>query len=256
MTPPRAPTPKSTVEVPRSLIILLVCGLVACLVGLAYLIGRDSGRAPTEPVTASTSPPDRDAAQTAPAAATSVPAARPPRRTPPVGRSSPAASPRFDPASSVSEPPPAPTPAPAPRASVRESTTPRDAVARYFEDLDAIGRDGLSVGGDPETLAMAILGQATTGDASAFDELANEQRSALARLRAITPPAPARDHHRRSVALLEESITLLDRLKTGLREGNLAALGELSAQAQRLKRDAEQIETLAADVKQRFGLDR
>ena len=41
------PRSKPTVEMPRHLVVLLVSALVVCLVGLAYLIGRESSRTAT-----------------------------------------------------------------------------------------------------------------------------------------------------------------------------------------------------------------
>ena len=102
---------------------------------------------------------------------------------------------------------------------------------------------------------MVLLGQATTGDTSAFDELADNQRVALTRLRAIRAPNPCREHHQRSVTSLEQSIALLDRVKRGLADGNIGALSELSSEAARLKRDAEQVESLAARIKQQFDIE-
>ena len=101
---------------------------------------------------------------------------------------------------------------------------------------------------------MAILSQATTGDATAFDRLTAAQRSSLTAIRRVRPPAQAAEHHRRTVAILEESSRLLARLKQGLLDGNIAALGELSSQANRMKTQAEDLQHLADQIKQQSGL--
>ena len=73
-------------------------------------------------------------------------------------------------------------------------------------------------------------------------------------MRRVRPPDQAREHHRRTVVLLEESSRLLSRLKQGLLDGNIAALGELSSQANRMKTQAEDLQRLADQIKQQSGL--
>ena len=243
--------PKATVEVSTRLMWVTGSALVVCLVGIGYFAGRESGRAsvdravPTPQMAATPSAP--------PAVAPGVGAPRPEAPTPsstPIG-TAPAGT---APASSPMRTAPVPAPPVAPRSGAPPTSPQRDAVARYFEELDAIGAEGGLATNDPESLAMAILSQATTGDATAFDRLTTAQRSSLTAIRRVRPPAQAREHHRRTVALLEESSRLLSRLKQGLLGGNIAALGELSSQANRMKTQAEALERLADQIKQQAGL--
>jgi hypothetical protein len=129
----------------------------------------------------------------------------------------------------------------------------RAAVARYFEQVDEVA--GSSGGaGDPETLAMALLSQATGGDWSQFDELGDTQRSMLRRLRRIQVPSPRRDYHEKMVSLLEAGASLLDDVKQGVRSGDLGALSTLATTAQRLQAEAEEAQRLAAGIQQRYDL--
>ena len=86
------------------------------------------------------------------------------------------------PARTTSPPRSTPSPAPAERLSATAPANPQ---------REAVGGGGLSAD-DPEQLAMAILSQATTGDATAFDQLADAQESSLAALRRVQPPAAYR----------------------------------------------------------------
>ncbi|MDP6372802.1 MAG: hypothetical protein QF634_09860 [Vicinamibacterales bacterium] len=255
--PSQPSTPSTTIAVPRWLVWGGGGALVLCLMSFGYFVGRESARPATVSESVVATAVERSAPPAEPAAAAT------PRRLPaPVGAgpttepSTPAASTPTPARTSPTPPRPAPAPAPVERLSAAEPANPqRDAVSSYFAQVDAIGAGGGLSADDPEQLAMAILSQATTGDATAFDQLANAQESSLAALRRVQPPAAAQEHHRRSVALLEQSTRLLARLKEGLLNGNIAALGELSAQAEQMKSQAEGLDRLAAEIRQRAGLD-
>ena len=63
-------------------------------------------------------------------------------------------------------------------------------MARYFEEFDEIAGSNAGAG-NPETIAMALLSQATGGDWSQFDELGASQRVMLRRLRGLRVPPVA-----------------------------------------------------------------
>ena len=243
--------PKATVEVSARLVWVAGGALVVCLVGIGYFVGRESGRASVD---RAAPPPQMAAPPSAPPAV--APRVAAPRRAPPTPSSTPVgpAPAGTAPAPLPMRPAPVPAPPVAPLSGAPPTSPQRDAVARYFEALDAIGAEGGLATNDPESLAMAILSQATTGDATAFDRLTAAQRSSLAAMRRVRPPDQAREHHRRTVVLLEESSRLLSRLKQGLLDGNIAALGELSSQANRMKTQAEDLQRLADQIKQQSGL--
>jgi len=168
-------------------------------------------------------------------------------------------------------PPPAPGPAqaismpattssepPAPIAQAAQATPAatdkvRDDVARYFREVEAI-QSQAKASGDPEAFARTLLEQAVKGDASGFDGLTAANRKVFDALRGVQVPEPCREHHRLTVGLLEESIAMLDRVKSQLQGGDVAPLAALPAQGHELERKAREVDALAADIKRRFGL--
>ena len=182
-TPARKST---TIEVPTWLVYVGGCALAVCLLTVGYLIGRDSGRPAVagDPAPQVTVAPRAEPAALVRAAPPTADA-RAPTTSPVPAPTRPAAAP----APAIPSPP-APTRRPAP------ANPQREAVASYFEALDAIGAEGGLSTSDPESLAMAILSQATTGDATAFNKLTAAQQLSLTAIRRVRPPAPAREHHR------------------------------------------------------------
>ena len=235
-----------TVTVPRGLLVALTTMLVAALLAVAFLLGRVAGRSEDAvPAPVAEAPPAQlEPASNPPTAAR--PGARPEPSTP--AEPTPA---RTRPA--VTSPPPAPAPEPAPPAEPVIDPVERAAVARYFEEVDSIA--GADAGaGDPETLAMALLSQATGGDWSPFDELGDTQRSMRRRLRGVQVPPACLAYHQKMVTLLEAGADLLDDVKQGVQSGNLGALDTLSTTAQRLQVDAAAARRLATAIQQRYDL--
>ena len=225
--PPTPGARKGTVLVPRALLLALSGLLLAALLAVASLLGREAGRAET-------APPDQlaDAAQAPVEPARTgragprprtEPAPRPRRDDPEPARPSPSTTPR----------PPVPVPAPAPVAPAEPTIDPREraAVARYFEEVEATG-----------------------GDWSQFDALGDGQRAAVRRLRALRVPPACRDYHQQMITLLDAGATLLDEVRRGVQSGGLGALSTLTRTSQRLQTDAEATSRLADDLRRRYGL--
>jgi hypothetical protein len=244
------------------LLILLSAALVAALLTIAFLLGRETERAGPPLIAAAAvaeSPlttPDTarvagDTSRPADARAATPPASRsrPPRlpsrlpQSPPTERGS--ASP---PAAS---PPVANAPAPAP-----VDAGERAAVARYLEQVDAIATEGSGMG-NPESMAMAMLGQATNGDWTQFDELSDTQRAMVRQLRGVRAPAgcsECRAYHQQMISLLDAGASLLEEVKDGVASGNIGALSTLATTAQRLQSDAEAAQRLSAAIQAAYGL--
>ena len=243
-----SPTPGArtgTVVVPRALLLGLSGLLLATLLAVAFLLGREAGRAETA------------SDQTAEAAPAQVEPA-PVRRAAPRSRSALPPRVRRDdpeparPSRSVSTTPP-PTPAPVTPAAPTIDARERAAVARYFDEFDAIA-GGNAGAGDVDTMAMALLSQATGGDWSRFDELGDSQRAALRQLRGLRVPPVCRDYHQQMITLLEAGASLLGQVRQGVQSGNLGALSTLTKTSQRLQADAEAASRLADDIRQRYQL--
>jgi hypothetical protein len=126
-------------------------------------------------------------------------------------------------------------------------------VAAYFREVEAIQSQGKS-SSDPEAFARALLEQGAKGDVSGFDTLESANKKIRDALRAVAVPEPCRDHHRQTLALIEESIAMLERVKGQLQGSDEGSLAALPAEGMALERKAKQVDALAADIKRRFGL--
>ena len=248
--PPTSRARTGTVAVPRAVLIVLSGMLLATLLAVAFLLGREAGRTQTAaPVLLAEAPP----APLEPAPAGHA-AARPRPRPEPRSRVDPRVEPdRSPPSPPTPRPPPAPAPEPVAPAVPGVDPRERAAVARYFEEVDEIAGSNAGAG-DPETMAMALLSQATGGDWSQFNELGGTQRSMLRRLRGLRVPPVCREYHQKMATLLEAGADLLDNVKQGVQSGNLGALSTLSTTAQWLQADAEEAQRLAATIQQRYAL--
>ena len=228
------------------MLVVLSGMLLATSLAVAFLLGREAGRAETAaPDLLVEAPP----AQVKPA---------PARRTAPQPRPRPGPPPRVEPEPAPPSPPttpPPPAPAQRPAAPAEPDVAPseRAAVARYFEDVDEIA-GGNTGAGDPETMAMALLSQATSGDWNQFDELGDAQRSMLRRLRGLRIPPVCQEYHQKMVTLLEAGASLLDNVRQGMQSGDLGAVSTLATTAQRLQADAEEARHPAPAMRQRYGL--
>ena len=240
-TPPSRPA--VTVAVPRGLLVAVAAGLVAALVAIAFLLGRESGRsADVARVSA-----EVETASEAPPAPSAGPAGTTPRVAPPPPTP---AAPAMSPSASTSTPAPrgaAPVPRPAP------DTRTRDAVARYFEQVDELGGDGMSMG-NPDDFAMMIVSESASGNFSAFDQMLSDQRANLRRLQRMSVPRELREYHAQTIELTQSGIRLLENVRRGLESGDMTRLMALSSSAQTMQADAEKAERLATELKRKYDL--
>jgi hypothetical protein len=245
VTPDKAKT--EAVPVPRGVLLSLLAALVAATLLVAFLMGRESARKSMQaqpvavPSQGQIAPSASQATEPSPATALS-PWTSPVEVAPPASVTAPAPQ----------APGPAPVEPPAQAAQAAPDKL-RDDVARYFREVEAIQAQAKSPG-DPETLARTLLEQGVKGDESGFDGLVAANRKVLDALRGVQVPEPCREHHRLTVGLLEESIAMLDRVKSQLQGGNEASLAALPAQGHELERKAKEVDALAADIKRRFGV--
>lgn len=239
---------RSTIEVSRGLLVALAATAAAGIVVVTFLVGREFGRG-SQPASA-TSPTTLTVAgaEEAPPGATATPNAD--ASVPTAAPAAPAieggalAFPQLAVPTGVASPSAAPVPLDAMRYE----------VASYFREVEMIQSEGKSWG-DPQALAQTLLAQAGKGDVSGFDSLAAANRKVRDALRAVAVPEPCREHHRMTVALLDESIGMLDRVK-GLISGaaDAGSLAAMPAEGQALERNAKQVDAMAAEIKRRFGI--
>lgn len=230
------------VAVPRGALRALVVALVASMLAVAFLVGRESGRsqqpvpAPGATVTAANAP-SLTATATLPSSDTSastLPAIEVPPATSPV-------------AAAVGPSPPSVSPGSAPRDTLHGE------VANYFREVEAIQSQARSAG-DPEALARTLLEQGAKGDVSGLAALAAANQKVRDGLRAVAVPEPCREHHRQTLALIEESVAMLERVRSQLGGDDESSLAALPAEGRALEQQAKDVDALAAAIKRRFGL--
>jgi len=254
--PPTSGAPRGTIAVPRSLLILLSAALVAALLTIAFLLGRETERAgPPLIAAAAVAEPPLTTPDTARVAGdTSRPAGAPDTSrpadaraaTPPASRSRPPRLPSRLPQSPPTEGGSASPPAASPPVANAPAPAPVDAIATEGSGM-----------GNPESMAMAMLGQATSGDWTQFDELSDTQRAMVRQLRGVRAPAgcsECRAYHQQMISLLDAGASLLEEVKDGVASGNIGALSTLATTAQRLQSDAEAAQRLSAAIQAAYGL--
>jgi hypothetical protein len=223
------------VEVPVAVLATLASALLVALLAVAYLAGREAGRS-------------RQAAPLAgptPLASTGTP------------------SPTPTPAPTTESPPPLaegtpPTaggwfPEPEPETEDLPVDGQGEAVVRYFETLESFEAQA-EYWDDPQELATSLMSEMTTGDSSGFDRLVEAQRQAERGLVSMEVPAPCREHHDRTLALLREAVGLLTSVRSGVVAGDVQAVMAAATRARSLETEARELESLAQALKERYQI--
>jgi len=227
-------------------------GVLLVLLLVAYLIGKESGRRSIEAprvdsAAASSTGPEAPAPTVAPSPT--------PFPWPPLGTSTGAAPPlaSWPPEQRPSDSNPQHPGWTAPVASSSAADPQAAAVAAYFAEIEAHEQQA-KYWSNPQELAMTLVGQGVQGDTSGFDQLLETHRSAQRQIESMTVPPPCQEHHRRTVAVLNQALALLEKLQRGLASGGLEGLLSLSGEARQLEAETREIDALAAELKRRYGL--
>jgi hypothetical protein len=219
----------------------LVMALLACLLVIAWLLGRESGRHLVESSRPGVTVPSL----------TPAPAGEPLRGLPtPVP---PAPAPTV-PQWSGSPPDPARPDATVPAATQAPASAEAAAVARYFAELEALS--SARYWDDPQTLAMSIVQELAGGGSSRIDRLAEVQAEVESKVRSMSVPAPCREHHRRSLELFGAAARLLQAIGRSAAAGDLAGVTAAAAEAERLQSGASELRDLENGLRARYGLPR
>ena len=126
-------------------------------------------------------------------------------------------------------------------------------VAEYFRRMDAT-EGAAKTWSDPNALAQEVLGQAMRGDTGGFDNLVTASARARDGVRAITPPAPCAEHHRLTLALLDEAVVILSKLRDGVAAGDPTAVAAIASSGSALEGRARAVDTLAASLRAQYGV--
>jgi hypothetical protein len=215
------------VEVNKGLLTSLAITAAAALIGLVFLLGRETGRR-TKLQDASASVPVSVLAPALPQQAAAIP--------PPVP-SSEGGRPLPPPVQGLAVVHPTPTMALADFGSEAM----RSSVAAYFNAIDHIQPGQMS--GDPESMAQGIMGGLAKGDSSAFEGMIQQAESARAHLASILPPQPCATYHSESLASLDAGLALMRSLKAAMAsQSGDVQLSPLASQADSLRKRSEELQ--------------
>ena len=128
----------------------------------------------------------------------------------------------------------------------------RARVSAYFTQMDAIQSGGPI--GDQEAFATTLLQGALSGDFSGIDNLVRAADEAERRALALQPPGECAEYHRMAVTLLQESRTMINALRDGLKGNDSNALTSVGASAQSMKTRADALAGAEKALRARFGL--
>ncbi len=223
------------IELPKTLLVSLVGVAALAVIGIAFLLGRESGRRQLEE------------ARTGPSTSSLMTPAAPVQGLPLTSTISTGGTPSSGPG-----PEPAP-PAMIPSGMVIPPGDPaRASVAAYFQAVEAIQPPA---SGDPETLAQQVVAGLAKGDMSGFDGMIQQAKMARERVSAITPPQPCAAYHRESLASLDAGLELMRDMKNALStSGQDAAAIQLADRAYALKARTDALQIQENALKQRYGV--
>ena len=249
----------SRIEVPKSLLAGLAGVAAVALLGVVFLLGRESGRdTPKEPGKEAAVPVPALPAQSVPGQP--VPGQPVPGQTVP-GQPVPPQSAQAGPSASPAEPwspaPPSvsqPIPkAPAiPAGAVPPPATPsRAAVAAYFQAVNALQPQS---GGAPEAMAQQVMGSFAQGDTSGFQAMLQQAQETRKRMAAIPVPQPCAAYHQETLACLDAGLDLMLAIQKAISGTPDAQAPDLTNQANALKARSNALQGQEQALKRVFGL--
>ena len=125
-------------------------------------------------------------------------------------------------------------------------------IAGYFANIDEALRDTASMG-DSNQLATEILQQGMNGDTKGFDDLLESTRKAQSALARIHPPPACREHYKLLRRQLEQSIDLLGRVKKATVSLDSGALTSLASEGRALQAEADRFKALDTRLRTEAG---
>ena len=228
----------------KKLVVALGGALGGALLAIAFLLGRISAK--PEPPRVSAAEPLAARRPSNPAAATTA--------TDLTQGSGPETAGEARPSQTAGEAPVPLTREPLPVAATplaRPSSADRAPITAYFVRVEGLEDMGP---GDPQAFAKSLMDSVTSGDFSGFDNLMAKSRNQRDRLRSIFPPPACVEHHRLALALADESLTMLERLRAALVKGDADALMIMADQGRALETQANQLKAMGEAIKRQAGL--
>jgi hypothetical protein len=150
--------------------------------------------------------------------------------------------------------PAAPLPASAVPAGAAASPALRREVAEYFRRMDAT-QSAAKTWSDPSQLAQEVLAQAMQGDSSGFDKLVAATAAARDGVRTMAVPVPCVEHHRLTLALLNEAVGILTKLREGIASGDPSGVAAIAVSSSAIEARARAVDLLAASLRSQYGVE-
>lgn len=232
----------------RRLIIALGGALGACLLAIAFLVGRITAAPPivtiAGPVREVPSIPGPTGEATP---ESSIVVAASGTHSPETPGAEGATAPSVPEGGTILNVPAPPTP------SLSGSDIPAASpqITAYFRQVDGLADMGV---GDPQVFAASMLKSVSSGDFSGFDELLSKARAQRQRLQSIAPPQDCAEHHRLALALSADSVSMLERLKAALMMGDSMALMTIATEGQTLEAQANKLKNMGDALKRQAGI--
>jgi|GEM_PF-2328563 len=119
-------------------------------------------------------------------------------------------------------------------------------VSAYFRELDLIrSNEGA---GDPNVFAMGLIKAGLGGATSGFDQLIEDTKRMEQEMRQIRPPQSCEQYHQASLEALAEGRELLEELKTAITKQDIEGLGAMARRAGELQAKAQSIDEMRAKI--------
>jgi hypothetical protein len=123
-------------------------------------------------------------------------------------------------------------------------------AASYFEQMGAIQSSHASA--NPEAFAPALVEASVRGDSSGFDVLLEDSARMQAQARQIQAPPGCEAHQKATLQLLEESHAMLQQLRGVVTGDNLQDLTFMNAKVESLQAKALALQEMEAQILSRY----
>jgi hypothetical protein len=127
------------------------------------------------------------------------------------------------------------------------------AVAAYFTRMDAVAAQAKAAQ-DPQALAQGVLDQALSGNTSGIDGLVATQQALQARVADVLPPPSCREHPQRSLRPIERAIGMLERTRDAVAGKSTLDVATMAAEGRAIEEEARAVDALASDLRRAAGL--
>lgn len=129
----------------------------------------------------------------------------------------------------------------------------KEAVKNYFMELE-LKLAGSKTWSDPNQFAEQLLKSAMSGDFSDLNELTTNMKRVANDISRMNVPAECAEHRDAVVNSLNDSISILNKVKRGINEGDMQIIMSLTAEADRIKASAGRSDELMKQLKLKYDI--